>query len=115
MTRRGALPLAELVTQERERLGLSLREVAERSGGLVCRSTVHAVERGTHQTYDERTLQGLAHGLSLPEHVVEKAAGVPVSDADKPFVLPARANRLTRKEREHVLELVDLLLARRTR
>jgi hypothetical protein len=37
------------------------------------------------------------------------------SDTDEPFVLPRRAQRLTRKEREHVLALVDLLLERRRR
>lgn len=111
MTR--ALP--ELVRTERAKLGLSLREVAARSGGLVTSSTVHAIEKGQRGSVDDRTLEGLALGLGLPAHVVDRAAGAPASDDGAPFVLPRRANRLNRREREHVLELVDLLLARRTR
>lgn len=110
-----ARTLPDMVKAERARLGLSLRQVAERSGGMLSSSSVHAIEKGDRTTYDDTTLMGLARGLGLPAHVVDKAAGVPGSDEDKPFVLPRRANRLTRKEREHVLQLVDLLLERRTR
>lgn len=109
------LTLQQLVKTERARLGLSLGEVADRSGGLVSRSTVHAIEQGRRSTVEDDTLNGLARGLSLPVTRLAKAAGLGNSDTDTTFVLPARAQRLTRKERDHVLALIDLLLERRQR
>jgi transcriptional regulator with XRE-family HTH domain len=109
------LTLQQLVKRERERLGLSLADVASRSDGLLSRSTVHAIEQGRRTTVGDETLRGLAAGLSLPLANVQSAAGVGGSDTDEVFVLPRRAQRLTRKERDHVLELVDLLLERRRR
>jgi transcriptional regulator with XRE-family HTH domain len=109
------MTLQQLVKTERARLGLSLREVADRSGGLLSSSTIHSIEQGQRTSVEDDTLDGLARGLSLPLGRVARAAGVGDSDTDEPFVLPRRAQRLTRKEREHVLALVDLLLERRRR
>lgn len=110
------MTLAELVAAERARQSLSLRMVAERSGGLVAHTTVHDVETGRRAEVGDDVIDGLAKALDLPVERVQRAAGIPVSDVPgEPFVLPRRANRLTRKERDHVLELVDLLLERRRR
>lgn len=109
------LTLQQLVKAERERLGLSLADVAARSGGKVSRSTIHAIEQGRRSSVEDDTLKALARGLSLPVAHLTEAAGLGGSDTQERFVLPGKAQRLTRKEREHVLELIDLLLERRRR
>jgi len=53
--------LGELVRLERQRKGLSLREVAQQSG--VSYSTVHRVERGLAPSYDN--FVALARWLGL--------------------------------------------------
>lgn len=107
--------LRELIREQRNQLSLSLRDVATRSGGLLSYSTVHAIETDQRATVTDDTLDGLAKALKLPISQLREAAGVPDSDASKPFRLPRRADRLNRREREHVLQLVDLLLERRKR
>lgn len=109
------MTLAELVAAERQRQGLSLRQVADLAGGLITHSTVHAIERGERESFDDDTLDGLAKALSVPIDRVRKAAGVRRPDTDEPFVLPKRANRLTRKERQLVTDMVDALLEAKRR
>lgn len=109
------MTLSELVAAERQRQGLSLRQVADRSGGLITSSTVHAVERGDRQTFEDDTLDGLAKALDLPIDRVRKAAGVRRPDTDELFVLPRRAQRLNRRERQVVLDVVDALLEAKRR
>jgi transcriptional regulator with XRE-family HTH domain len=102
--------LAELVASERARQGLSYRQVADGSGGLLSHSTVHAIESGQRESFDDDTLDGLAKSLGLPIDRVRKAAGVRRPDTDEPFALPRRAQRLSRRERQVVLDMVDALL-----
>lgn len=104
----GSLP--ELVAEERRQQGLSLRQVAELSGGLVTSSTVHAIERGDRQTVEDDTIDGLAKALGLPIDQVRRAAGLRRPDTDEPFAVPRRAQRLNRKERQVVLDMIDALL-----
>jgi transcriptional regulator with XRE-family HTH domain len=107
--------LAELVASERIRQGLSLRQVADRSGGLITSSTVHAIERGDRESFEEDTLDGLAKAFDLPIDKVRRAAGVRRPDTDEPFLLPKRAQRLNRRERQVVLDMVDALLEAKKR
>ena len=106
--------LAELVAGERSRQHLSLRDVADRSGGLLSHSTVHAIERG-RPTVEDRAIDGLALALDVPVDKVRRAAGVRRPDTAEPFVLPRRASRLSRKERELILGMVDALLEAKRR
>jgi transcriptional regulator with XRE-family HTH domain len=108
------MSLAELVAQERQRQGLSLREVAERSGGAVAHTTVHAIEQGRRGEVDDATLRGLAKGLGLRVGVVRKAAGLAAKELP-PFELPAGADRLSLRERRMVRELVEVLLEAKRR
>lgn len=102
--------LAALVRAQRAELGLSLRQAAEKSGGLVGPSTLNAIERGEPRRVTDRIITGIATALELPESKVRRAAGL-AAQAMPPFVLPARAQRLTARERRLVLNLVDTLLA----
>jgi transcriptional regulator with XRE-family HTH domain len=107
--------LAVLVRTERDRQGLSLREVAELSGGIVSHSSVHAIEHGARSEVGDETLDGLAKALGVPIDRLRRAAGVRTPDVQEPFVLPRRASRLSRKEREVVLSMVDALLEAKKR
>lgn len=103
--------LAELVAAKRGELGLSYRQAAERSQGLISHSRLAAIENGEDRGVSDALLRGISTALDLPISRVRKAAGAPPTD--RPFTLPARANRLTPRERRLVLNLVDTLLAAR--
>jgi transcriptional regulator with XRE-family HTH domain len=107
-----ATSLAELVATRREELGLSLRQAAEKSGGLVGPSTLNSIERGDSRQVTDRVIAGIATGLDLPESRVRRAAGLS-AQVLPPFEVPARANRLNARERRLVLQLIDTLLAAR--
>lgn len=102
--------LASLVTERRAELGISLREAADRSGGLVSKSQIAAIERGETTTVTDKTVRGLALALDVPVPRVWAAAGVRPSRL-RPFEVPERANRLNARERRLVLTLIDTLLA----
>lgn len=105
-----SLTLAELVTKRREQLGLSLRGVADASGGLVSKTNVGAIERGDYQVTGDRVLRGLALALELSVDEVTAAAGRQWRRL-QPFTLPEKADRLNARERKLVLSLIDTLLA----
>ncbi len=110
-----SLTLAELVASKRKALDLSLRAVADLSGGMLTASTVHAVELGQRTTVTDDTIDGLAKALDLPVDLVRKSAGLRRPDTDEPFVLPRKAQRLNRRERQVVLDMVDALLEAKRR
>jgi transcriptional regulator with XRE-family HTH domain len=79
--RLGSLPLAELVTKQRERLSLSLEETAQQMQGAAgledkecafTRQTIYEIERG--RIPHPRNLRWLAAGLDLPIERVTEAA-----------------------------------------
>lgn len=105
-----AKTLATLVADRREQLGVSLREVADASGGLVSKTHVSAVERDELHVPSDRVLRGLALALDLPVETVFSAAGRSAKVLP-PFKVPDRAQRLNVRERRLVLELIDTLLA----
>lgn len=103
--------LPELIRRRREQLGVSLREAAERSDGMISHSRLGEIEGGGLGAISDRLLEGIARGLDLHLSAVRAAAGVP--PRVRPFVVPDRANRLNPRERRLVLELIDTLLAAR--
>lgn len=102
--------LPDLVADRREQLGLSLRQVADASGGLVSKTHIAAVERGDLVVPSDRILRGLALALSLDVKTVFNAAQRSLRELP-PFTLPEKASRLNARERRLVLSLVDTLLA----
>lgn len=103
-------PLQELVANTRATLGRSLREAAERSGGLVSHATINNIELGRHNgQLDESTIRGLALALDLSQTQIREAAGLSRT-APSEFRLPKKANRLTPSGRAAILRMVDALL-----
>lgn len=103
--------LAALVAARRADLHLSLREVAEKSDGLLSTTTVNAVENGERLTVSEDTIRGLSVALDIPLKKVRAAAGYSAEDLP-PFKLK-RGELLNARERRLVQELVDALIAAR--
>lgn len=100
--------LADLVADARERCGLSLREVEEKTGGAVSFQTVHAIEQTGRTNVSTDRLDALADVLGLGRREVRAAAARdPGLGA---FVLPEEADRLDRSERAAVLGVVRALL-----
>lgn len=103
--------LAALVTSRRAELGLSLRQVATKSQGLVSPSHIGYLERGhLDRAISDRVLTGLSVALDLPLADLRRAAGLSGRQLP-PFEVPERANRLNTRERKLVLNLIDTLLA----
>ena len=105
--------LAELVRDQRERLGVSLRQVdadTERLGRRVSYSTLNDLEMGQRTTFPDETLAVIARALHIPVTQIRRAAGRP-DRAPRPFVLPQRAAELSGKERQVVVAVVEALLA----
>jgi transcriptional regulator with XRE-family HTH domain len=101
--------LADLVARVRADKGLSLRQVADASGGLISHTRVQAIEDGNDARVSDRVLRGLAAGLGISLKSLRTAAGFSDPTA-RPFTIPERANRLTQRERRLILEMIDTLL-----
>jgi len=110
--------LQELIQTRMRELNRSYGEIARR-GGLP-RSTVHhlASNHRPVRVPNPRTLERLAVGLEVPEHVVRAAAAMAAGfvldqqPADDPEieVLVASLARLSAEERRHVSALVRSML-----
>ncbi|MFD8197559.1 hypothetical protein [Streptomyces wuyuanensis] len=91
---------------------LSYRGAAARGRGFISHGTIGRIARGEHAgVLEEDTVIGLSLALGVPRALVEEAAGIQRERPLEPFVLPSRANRLTRRERAAVLGVVDAILA----
>lgn len=84
----------------------SARALAERAG-----VSVTAVLRLMHREGrpSEQVISDVAKALGLTPQLVRELAKVPAGEED-PFVLPPEANRLNRRQRAAVVEIVRLLL-----
>lgn len=102
--------LPELIKNRMAELELSYRDLARAAGGLVSHGTIHAIASGRHAGhYDDKTLQGIALAINLPQSKVREAAGMDPRTPTE-FRLPKKANRLTASERKAILAMVDALL-----
>ncbi len=106
------LVVARLAELGDSRRPLSYRAAAARGRGHVSHGTIGRLVRGEHTgALEEETLDGLSLALNLPRSRLEKAAGIYRNRPAQPFVMPPRASRLSHREREVVLGVVDALLA----
>lgn len=108
----GQETLQELVDRRRREIGgrtgpISVRQVHQRGGGDEHWSyeiVRKIVERG-HSNIGDRIADRLAIALDIPVSRIHTAAGQ--RQRGTPFVLPARANRLSQTEREIVRAVID--------
>lgn len=108
--------LQQLVNDRLHELGdrkgpLSARQAAARANGKVSYETLRLIARGDHSgKLTDETVDGLALALDVPRSRVLAAMGLALTQPLPPFMLPDRANRLTRPQRKVVLSVVDAIL-----
>lgn len=97
--------------------GLSARAVSRRAqehGYSLNHDTAARYLRGDHGRPDESTLLALAHVLDVSLASLRAAAGLPSEQTD-PYVPPLEANRLSRRQRRAVDEIIRAMLEPATR
>lgn len=103
-------PLRRLVMERLAELGISQREAARRSQGLVSQETVAVIVQGRHAyRMKDRTIAGLSLALQVPESRMREAAGMPKTLG--PWRLDPKFDRLTPEHRALVESLASALLA----
>jgi hypothetical protein len=106
--------LQELVDRRLTELGtgrgpMSTRQAAARSDGKVSYETLRLIKIGQHSgSISQEVAEGIAQALDVPVTDVLKLAGRRIPQG--PFVLPRRAETLTKSERAVVLSVVDAIL-----
>jgi transcriptional regulator with XRE-family HTH domain len=105
--------LRQLLNDALARSGWTLREVERRSEGRLGRDTLSRIRSGRTRHVRPDTLQALHEVLRIPLTRLRAANGQAARVPPEPFMLPARANGLTARERALVLAVVDGLLAAR--
>src|SRR5215213_288767 len=106
--------LQQLVETRLRELGdhrgpLSTRQAAARAGGKVSYETLRLIRTGRHSgSISQDVAEGLALALDVPLTKVLAVAGRRIPQG--PFVLPKRAEALTKSERGVVLSVVDAIL-----
>ena len=106
--------LQQLVESRLRELGdhrgpLSTRQAAARAGGKVSYETLRLIRTGRHSgSISQDVAEGLALALDVPLTRVLAVAGRRIPQG--PFVLPKRAEALTKSERSVVLSVVDAIL-----
>lgn len=109
-----ATNLQELVDRRLSELGgargaMSTRQAAARSSGKVSYETLRLIKIGQHSgSISQEVAEGIAEALEVPVTQVLRLAGRRIPQG--PFVLPRRADTLTKNERAVVLSVVDAIL-----
>lgn len=85
------------------------RGLARESGDLFTYNTAAKILNGSHGAPSEPVIQGLALVLRSDLGLIRQLAGLAPHSLG-PFVLPDRAARLSRRQRDAVIELIDVIL-----
>lgn len=102
--------LRALIRAELDKQGLSYREAAARSKGLISYSHLNVIAGGRHPgDLTDSTLTGIALALDVSVRKVREAYGA-VGVEPTEFQLPERAKRLNAKQRKAVIAMVDAFL-----
>lgn len=103
--------LSELLTA-RNTSGMSARALSRRAqelGHTLNHDTAARYVRGDHGVPDEATLIALSEVLRIPLRELRVAADLP-SETTAPYVPPAEASRLTRRQRRAVDEIIRAMI-----
>lgn len=115
----GPVSLADLIQRHIDTTGETYAAIAERAG--VSRGRISQIAGGDAGLPKRDTLLGLARALSLPPAVIQSAAAVsagigqPDGALTHADVIAARLPYLSANDLEVVGELVDVLIAKRSR
>lgn len=105
--------LNELVRTEMAKKGLTYREAAARSGGMVNSANLNKIATGRyHHKITDETLRGIALAIGVPLSRVRKEAGKQPSEPPA-FEVPVEARYLTPAQRRAVLAVISSMLSSR--
>ena len=88
-------------------------QLASRSG--LSRPTVYSAVSGRSAKPHIKTLAGLARAFRISTEDLMRILGQPIEEEIDPYTPPQEAALLTRRERDHVDELIRLLVASRSK
>ena len=91
---------------------LSAREIARRAGNRVSHSQIGKYLKPEHPKPGEDVLSVFSEVLRLPLPNLRELAGLPAG-GDTPYAPPPEANRLDRRQRELIDELIRMLVKTR--
>jgi len=100
--------LAQLIRSSLAEADIDFRTAAGRTEGLISPSNLNRYATGKASNPSSSTLLGISIATGRPLDEVRAAAGVPVTPG--PFELPDRAHRLTVRERQAVITVIDAML-----
>ena len=103
--------LSDLLKAENTQ-GLSARAVSQAARGLgftLNHDTAARYLRGEHGKPDEATLRAFSTVLGIPLGALRRAASLP-ADVTEPYQPPAEADRLNRRQRRAVDEVIRAML-----
>ena len=108
-----SLTLQRLILDTLAEQDLSYRAAAERSRGMVTHTTLNTLANGRRdpKTLTDQSIAGIALALGVSEREVRKAIGLSRTEPPTVFKLPAKANRLTPKQRKVILATIDAFLS----
>lgn len=92
--------------------GRAIARLAQEHGYTMNHDTAARYLRGDHGTPDEATLVAFAEVLEVPLRKLRAAANLP-SETTAPYVPPAEASRLSRRQRRAVDEVIRAMLEAR--
>ena len=98
--------LRQFIMQSMDENDLNSREVAERSGGAISHSTVHALVKGSRLTVQYGSLQGLARALRI-----EVVALVQMTETYSPWTMPPEFDKVPPELRRRVERALRYLLS----
>ncbi len=102
--------LSDLLTSANPAMSArSLARAARERGHTLNHDTAARYLRGDHGAPDESTLMAFADVLDLPLARLRAAADLP-HETTEPYVPPAEASRLTRRQRRAVDEIIRSML-----
>lgn len=103
--------LSELLTRgNKEQLSArAIARAAKERGYSLNHDTAARYLRGTHGVPDEATLIAFHEVLDIPLRDLRAAAALP-SESTEPYVPPAEASRLSRRQRRAVDEIIRAML-----
>jgi transcriptional regulator with XRE-family HTH domain len=101
-------PLQRLIINRLADLGLTYREAADRSSGLISFGRLNQIANGNLGNLTEKTIRGIALACDVPPAAVRELA---VSDVEPvQFRLPERTAYLSPRSRKLLMDMTNTLL-----
>ena len=102
-------PLQSLIIKRLAELGLTYREAADRSSGLISHGRLHGLAKGRVGELRAQTIRGLSLALDVSQTSVQAAAFGGVN-SPVPLRLPERSAYLSERSRAMIISIANICL-----